>query len=826
MQTDKPNISEKDRNSILIQIINCANCALLNEDAFRKAMMQLADAFRVLFEGEFCSIGIVNDGYAEDIFISFEHFNDEKLSKLQYVNIESVKRINIDDNDSWIVARALKSNEIIYSLPEKTIEGFNHFPNYQRILFSGDVKNSCVIPIRDHEKKAYGFIQFINTKKSIDFERDIMPYRDALLGLVQIIINNQKNQQELVKKENRLKDADFYNIMQDKTDNVNELLDSIMEYFSREFNAAVITFRIPVLNGYKKEPIFYLRRVFVHPSVKNQEEVVNQYYEERLVKNKDGMNIADDLRCDLEGKVFENISDLDFSEFTLDLYNNTLIIPIFRDSGNKCIHPQRTNCEYCESDEHIGCEYRFKRLYGIFRLRISKTELTGNGTYDHLIYEEMKERLEYLSKQISFLLNSIVNRQENLSLQFFQNKLKNCSFTKITDFDESCVQIIKDSVFAEECSIYRYNELTKQLSLSATTAKYINFKADNNDFRFKKEQIIKNCFINTFAKNNLLIQALQSRIGLYVMNIKDARIHQSHFIEFIKGGNESAMVIPMIKKDGSCIGVVLILGKMRGQSCISTIYCEYDIDHIEFIVNMLTRMSESDTEKLTFIAQLSHELLAPVTELVYDNDLTVNMAERDPESFSREQLISKICENINRNMRLKYIISDTEFIYSSGNRGIDYNIIKQEAPQGILLEAVRLLEQEANYKGLTIQTNISEMPSLYFDKERMIQVFINLLKNAIRYSDSGTEINVSYDKRNDDFHEICFANDGIGVQEEEKEIIFELFYRGEEAKKKMLHGTGMGLYVVRNIMRAHGGDCYVRNLNNPTEFVITFPNIE
>ncbi len=138
------------------------------------------------------------------------------------------------------------------------------------------------------------------------------------------------------------------------------------------------------------------------------------------------------------------------------------------------------------------------------------------------------------------------------------------------------------------------------------------------------------------------------------------------------------------------------------------------------------------------------------------------------------------------------------------------------------------MEKDANYKGLSIQTNISDMPPLYFDKERMKQVFINLLKNAIRYSMPSTEhnkIDIFY-KLENNVHEIRFVNYGIGVKEEEKETIFELFHRGEAAKKKYTRGTGMGLYIVRDIMRAHGGDCHVRRLHNPTEFVITLPNIE
>ena len=830
MATKNPNISEKDRNSILNHIIKCANCALKNEDAFQKAMLGLATELRNIFDSEYCSIGIVSDGYAEDCVISLEKFEDEELSKQQKIFLDSVKRASIDD-DKCTVCLALKSNENIYRYIQEKLNELNNYKYYQHILTSRSIKNSCVIPIRDKERKSYGFIQFINTEKSIDYEQDILPYKDALLGLVQIIINNQKNQQELVKKENRLKDADFYNIMQDKKDNVNELLDSIMEYFSKEFNAAVITFRIPVLNGYKKDPIFYLRRVFVHPSVKNQEEVVNQYYDERLVKNKDEMHVADELRCDDQGKILKSKSNTKFSQYGLELYQDTLIMPIIRDINLKCIHPDKEDLVFCNPEGHHDCLYRFKRFYGFFRLRISKKDLTerDNKAIDTLNSNETINRLSYLSKQISLLLNSIVEKYENESLKTFQNELKNSSFIKIKEFDERCVEIIRKSVDAKDCSIYRYNELTRLLELSATTAKKICF----NGIIVNKDAVFSNCFSRIDASNNVLARVFQMRLPKNIFDISDPKIHHSFFIESIDNttnnrfkSNSSAVAVPMLKKDGTCAGVVLLLGKEKHQHSISTTFWEHDLELIEFIVNILTRISESDSERLTFLSQFSHELLAPVTELIYDTDLTVSIAERNPESLPRNQLVSKLRENIDRNMLFKYIISDTEFIYSSGGKSIDYNIVKQEKPKEILLDAVRLLEKDANYKGLSIQTNISEMPPLYFDKERMTQVFINLLKNAIRYSTPSADhktIDIFY-KFENNVHELRFVNYGIGIKEKEKEAIFELFHRGEAAKKKLTRGTGMGLYIVRDIMRAHGGDCYVRHLKNPTEFAITSPN--
>lgn len=830
MGTAKPEISKKDRNSILNQIINCANCALQNDDAFQKAMLGLARELRAVFDSEYCSIGIVDDGHAEECVISYRKIEDEELSKQQEIVLNSVKRVSIHSEDKYIVYQALKSDRDIFLYEEKTGNIINN-EYYQSILASGHLNNLYVIPLRDKEKKNFGFIQFINTKRTIDYDLDFSPYNDALLGLVQIIINNKKNHQELIKRENRLKDTDFYNMMQDKRDNVDELLDSIMKYFSNEFNAAIVSFRIPLLNGYNKELLFYLRDFFVHPSIGDSQSanLKNHYYSKRLVIKKDDIYGVDQLRCGNEKRLFESKSETDFSQFGLDLDSDTLIIPIFRDFYGKCNHKSISNNHFCYYSEHLKCKERFKRLYGIFRLRISRTALSKKDETYLIDLEETMVRLDYLSKQITLLLNSIVDKNENESLKVFQDELKNSSFIKIKDFDECCVEIIKKAVHAKVCSIYRYNNQTRLLTLSATTAERIRFNINQMLMHFPVAQVQNSCFINSKATNNILAKAYNNNPhSLYVFNIYDSQVHQSPFIERVEDTDylESALAVPMIKKDGSCAGVVLLLGKEEHKHSISTSYWEHDISHIEFIVNMLTRISESDTERLTFLSQLSHELLAPVTELVYDNDLTVNTAERNIDSFSKRQLVAKIRENIDRNLLFKYIINDTEFIYSSTGRSIDYNIVKQEKPQAILLNAIRLLEKQAHANSLIFITYIKEMPPLYFDKERMMQVFLNILKNAIRYSFSQSTISISYKKGINGFHEICFRNEGIGVKKEETESIFELFNRGDAARRKFTRGTGMGLYIVRNIMRAHGGDCFVGRLQNPTEFVITLPNKE
>ena len=113
---------------------------------------------------------------------------------------------------------------------------------------------------------------------------------------------------------------------------------------------------------------------------------------------------------------------------------------------------------------------------------------------------------------------------------------------------------------------------------------------------------------------------------------------------------------------------------------------------------------------------------------------------------------------------------------------------------------------------------------MYVDKEKIKQVFVNILKNGIQYSDAHSEITISYNfNEKDNCHEIDFQNYGIGIAEEEKEEIFKLWKRREAAQEKRPNGTGMGLSIVKEIMKAHKGNCYVKRLNNPTIFTVSIP---
>jgi two-component system sensor histidine kinase VicK len=272
---------------------------------------------------------------------------------------------------------------------------------------------------------------------------------------------------------------------------------------------------------------------------------------------------------------------------------------------------------------------------------------------------------------------------------------------------------------------------------------------------------------------------------------------------------------------------VLLVGKdINNMDNLSKTFWEHDKKHIEFIVDVLTRIEESDSERLTFLSQLSHELRRPITEMVSRNEYVIKTATRNIDSYSKKQLIKEMQDNFNMCDNFKYIIEDVELIYSMSKGEVRYDFEMADLKK-VIVDSIRLFEDEARVsKNIEIKTYLVKMPEkLYIDKSRMKQVAINLLKNAIQYSLPQEKISISYEyDEKEDCHEINFSNNGIPINPKEKEAIFEMFFRSKQAVEKRPSGTGIGLYLVKQIMKAHGGDCFVKEFSFPTTFTIQIPN--
>lgn len=797
------------QQKILNQIIVCANNSLSNDySVFLQSMKELSNQFRLLFESEYCSIGKIDDKVVEDYVVSYDCYEDKRLSESQNKFVKLVGKVNID-NKSYKVCDALKSNYEVsyYDWNEIDPAENKHYSVYvDHILKSGTVNNITVIPIKDADAPI-GFLQLINSNKKIEVS-DMVPFNEALSKLIRLIVENKQRQETYRRSKCLLDDISFFRDILEKKEDVDLLLDETMKYLSDEFNAAIVSFRIPILDGCERRPLFYLRRCFVNKSIPDSAKLLSYYYHDRLVKTQNEMGGYDQLTCMSKDLIVEDeaMDTRYYEEYGLRINKRTLIVPIFRDNNtNICVNPDRKGLPLCTSSTSPSCTNRFEKIYGFFKLRLfdescNVSDETIAIMYEKRALEEKKKRLQFLSRQITILLNSMVDKYENESLLVFQDKLRQSSFTKIKTFDQTCADIVKNTIHAKNCYIYRHDELNNTLRRTATAGKSVVKKVvsldevDNELVKVFKGMNTR-CFLNYCHNNNF------------------------PFLDY-----DSAIMVPMLKKDGACVGVIVLVGKEEIQHSISNVFWEHDKTHVDFIVDVMNRISESDAERLIFLQQLSHELLTPITNIVNDNDDVITTAERNKEIYSKNMLIDNLKSNLDRCMLFKYIISDVESIFSTSNQIIQYNISRCERPQDLLIDAVRMMERDAHAaKGINIVLSVSEMPPLFLDQERIMQVYINLLKNAIRYSNLNSTIEIYY-KFTDGCHEVKFVNYGIGIMESDVNRIFELFHRSQNAKEIDPRGSGMGLYIVKGIMKAHGGDCFVRKCHNPTEISIIFPN--
>jgi two-component system phosphate regulon sensor histidine kinase PhoR len=205
-----------------------------------------------------------------------------------------------------------------------------------------------------------------------------------------------------------------------------------------------------------------------------------------------------------------------------------------------------------------------------------------------------------------------------------------------------------------------------------------------------------------------------------------------------------------------------------------------------------------------FLGNVSHELRTPIFSIQGFLETLLNGA-IDDENVNRRFVEKAFTHTKNLNVLLNDLI-DISMIESGQMRMLPtyFNI------SDFVNTIVEELETLASAKGLKIETKFYDGEVLVFgDKDKIKQVFVNLISNAIRYSDNGPIIIETKDK--DVKVEILVKDSGCGIPEVALPRVFERFYRVDKARSKTLGGTGLGLAIVKHIVEAHGSKIEVKS---------------
>lgn len=233
------------------------------------------------------------------------------------------------------------------------------------------------------------------------------------------------------------------------------------------------------------------------------------------------------------------------------------------------------------------------------------------------------------------------------------------------------------------------------------------------------------------------------------------------------------------------------------------------------LVHDITQLTNAEKFQKRFTADVSHELRTPLSAIkgfseILSRDKNINLEEHD-------EFVDLINKEANR---MEIILNDL-LIISKMDR-LDYELtLTEKDVLDLIKENVSVIKKQAKDKGLDISIDV-ESKILYLDVTKMTQVILNLLKNAINYTDKGFVKVTGYQK--DEDYILKIEDSGIGIKEQDYQKIFKRFYRVDKARSRDTGGSGLGLSISKNVVKKHGGKISVSSVvDKGTTFTIKLP---
>ena len=223
-------------------------------------------------------------------------------------------------------------------------------------------------------------------------------------------------------------------------------------------------------------------------------------------------------------------------------------------------------------------------------------------------------------------------------------------------------------------------------------------------------------------------------------------------------------------------------------------------DLIDAVNDMSMKIKQSEKMKSEFISSVSHELRTPLTNIrSYAETLTDGAGDIPPEM--EKNFLGVI---LNESDRMTHIVQDllTLSRFDSGKSEIRLAPFAFERAVRDIYNAVLM---EAQRHGHTLILDLEEsLPDVVGDRDRILQVMMNVVSNSIKYTPDGGRIEITAGRSGDKVW-MQVTDNGIGIPEEDRPRIFERFYRVDKARSRESGGTGLGLSIARTFTEACGG---------------------
>lgn len=219
---------------------------------------------------------------------------------------------------------------------------------------------------------------------------------------------------------------------------------------------------------------------------------------------------------------------------------------------------------------------------------------------------------------------------------------------------------------------------------------------------------------------------------------------------------------------------------------------------IIIVTHDITKLVRLEEIRKDFVANVSHELRTPITSIKGFTETLLDGAMKDP--VASEEFLGIIQKESDR---LHLLINDLLELSNIEREGFQLQL-SNVLISDVIAKTMNIISGLLEKKEMLIVKNIQSNISIEADADRLIQVLVNLLINAINYSKENTTITIHASETADEVI-IEVRDEGIGIAQTELPRLFERFYRVDRARSRDSGGTGLGLAIVKHLIEAHGG---------------------
>jgi two-component system phosphate regulon sensor histidine kinase PhoR len=218
------------------------------------------------------------------------------------------------------------------------------------------------------------------------------------------------------------------------------------------------------------------------------------------------------------------------------------------------------------------------------------------------------------------------------------------------------------------------------------------------------------------------------------------------------------------------------------------------------VLNDVTQLRRLETMRKEFVANVSHELKTPITSIKGFIETLSDGAIHDPADAKRFlDIVAR------QTQRLNAIIDDLLTLSRIEQQADRSEIELQAGPlRPVIQAAIQLCERKAAEKEIQLRVDCEETSSARMNPALLEQAIVNLIDNAIKYSNPKSDIQISAARTNGTIV-IRVMDSGCGIEPQYLPHLFERFYRVDKARSRKLGGTGLGLAIVKHIVQSHGG---------------------